>query len=65
MRAKLPNAQISFESDPAVQAVLDRVSLPLDDSNAQKEWNWEPAYNQEQIVDDFLLELRLHPQLYI
>lgn len=65
VRAKLPSAQIRFESDPAVQAVLDRVSLPLDDSNARKEWNWEPAYNQEQIVDDFLLELRLHPQLYI
>jgi threonine 3-dehydrogenase len=64
VRAKLPGAVIRFEPDPVVQAIFDRASLPLDDSNAEKEWGWTPTYNQEQIVDDFLGELRLHPQRY-
>jgi threonine 3-dehydrogenase len=64
VRAKMPGAEITFSPDPAVQPALDRISLPLDDSNARKEWNWQQAYNQEQIVEDFLQELRLHPQRY-
>ncbi len=64
VRAKVPGAKITFVPDPAVQSALDRISLPLDDRNARKEWNWHPAYNQEQIVEDFLQELRLHPQRY-
>lgn len=62
VRARIPGAAISFEPDPALQEILDRVSLPLDDSNARKEWNWEPMYKKEQMVDDFLRELRLSPQ---
>ncbi|HET8579468.1 MAG TPA: NAD-dependent epimerase/dehydratase family protein, partial [Nitrospiraceae bacterium] len=64
VRAKVSGAQITFSPDPAVQPALDRISLPLDDSNARKEWNWQPAYNQEQLVEDFLQELGLHPQRY-
>ncbi len=64
VRVKVPGATIAFIADPAVQGVLDKLSLPLDDSNARKEWNWQPAYNQEEIVDDFLQELRLRPQRY-
>ncbi len=62
--AKVPGAEITFVPDPAAQAVLDKLSLPLDDSNARKEWNWQPAYDLEQIVADFLQELRVYPQRY-
>ena len=31
---------------------------------ARGEWNWRPAYDQEAIVDDFLAELRDHPERY-
>ncbi len=64
VRAKVPGATIAFVADPAVQGVLEKLSLPLDDRNARKEWKWQPAYNQEQIVMDFLQELRLHPDRY-
>jgi threonine 3-dehydrogenase len=65
VRAKVPGAAITFTPDPAVQGVLDQLSLPVDDSCARTEWNWRPAYTQEQMVDDFLKELRLHPQRYV
>lgn len=65
VRAKVPGADITFDPDPATQDVLDRLSLPLDDSNARKEWNWQPAYNQELIVNDFIQELHLHPHRYV
>lgn len=64
VRAKVPGAAITFSPDPAVQGVLDQLSLPVDDSSARTEWNWRPAYTQEQMVDDFLTELGLHPQRY-
>jgi threonine 3-dehydrogenase len=62
VRAKVPGAVITFSPDPAVQGVLDQLSLPVDDNCARTEWSWRPAYTQEQMVDDFLKELRLHPQ---
>ena len=46
------------------QHIVDKFVLPLDDSNSQKEWNWKPGFNQEQIVDDFLNELWRNPRRY-
>ncbi len=65
VRAKVPGATITFSPDPAVQGMLDQFSLPVDDSRARAEWNWRPAYTLEQTLDDFLKELRLHPQWYV
>jgi hypothetical protein len=64
VRTKVPGAQISFKPDAQMQSLLDRVIRPLDDTNAQTEWNWKLAYNQEKIVDDFLQELERNPQRY-
>jgi threonine 3-dehydrogenase len=63
VRAKLPEAQITFRPDLEIQRVLDRV-LPLDDRNARQEWGWEPTYTLERMVEDFLGELRTHPRRY-
>ena len=64
VRAKVPGAQVDFKPDLELQKILDKLLLPLDDSNAQKEWGWKPEYDQERIVDDFLQELRQNPQRY-
>ncbi len=64
VRAKIPGAEISFDPNLELQDILDRNLLPIDDSKAQKEWNWHPEYNQERIVDDFLQELKLNAQRY-
>ena len=64
VRARVPGAQVDFKPDLELQKILDKLLLPLDDSNAQKEWGWKPEYDQERIVDDFLQELRQNPQRY-
>jgi threonine 3-dehydrogenase len=64
VRAKIPGAEINFEPNLELQDILDRNLLPIDDSKAQKEWNWHPEYDQERIVDDFLQELKLNAQRY-
>ncbi len=64
IKARLPEARIHFEPDLKLQEILDKLALPIDDAIARKEWNWRPEYDQERIVDDFLDEMRLHPQRY-
>jgi threonine 3-dehydrogenase len=64
VKARLPEARIQFEPDLDIQKILDKLLLPIDDTIARKEWNWSSEYNQERIVDDFLEEMRLHPQRY-
>jgi nucleoside-diphosphate-sugar epimerase len=64
VKAKVPAARIDFKVDGERQKVIDKFSIPLDDSLARKEWGWKCEYDQERIVDDFLKEIRLHPQRY-
>ena len=63
VRARLPHAQIDFKPDRQIQRALD-MFLPLDDTNARREWAWKPSYNLEQTVDDFLSEMRQNPKRY-
>ena len=64
VKNRIPTAQIKFEPDLELQKIIDKLLLPIDDSIARKEWNWKPEYDQERIVDDFLEEMRVHPQRY-
>lgn len=64
VRARVPGARIDFQVDEEKQRIIDRLVLPLDDTLARKEWGWHPEYDQERIVEDFLEELRQHPQRY-
>jgi nucleoside-diphosphate-sugar epimerase len=64
VRSRISGAQITFEPNTIMQAVIDQAIRPLDDRRARDEWNWQPAYDQEAIVDDFLVELRDHHERY-
>lgn len=64
LRVKVPGAQIHFKPDPKLQHDLDRLFRPIDDSHARNEWDWQPLYDQERMVDDFLAEFKLNPQRY-
>jgi threonine 3-dehydrogenase len=64
VRAKVPGAQVEFAPDLALQAIVDRLFLPIDDRRAREEWDWTPQYDQERMVDDFLAELQRHPHRY-
>jgi threonine 3-dehydrogenase len=64
VRVKIAGAQIDFKPDPAIQPILDKLRVRFDDRRARQEWGWVPHYTQEQIVDDFLSEMRLHADRY-
>jgi nucleoside-diphosphate-sugar epimerase len=64
VREKVPGAAIDFRADKETQLLLERISKPLVDANARREWDWAPAFGLEEMVDDFLAELRQHPQRY-
>jgi threonine 3-dehydrogenase len=64
VKARIPAAKIDFKPDPELQKIVEKLSLSIDDSIARKEWNWKSEYDQERIVDDFLQEIKLHPQRY-
>ncbi|MBW1943559.1 MAG: NAD-dependent epimerase/dehydratase family protein [Deltaproteobacteria bacterium] len=63
VKKKIPTAKIDFKPDPEIQMFFDKL-LPIDDSIARKEWDWDPEYDQERIVDDFIEEMRLHHERY-
>lgn len=64
VKARIPSAKIDFQVDEEKQKIIDKLLLPLDDILARREWGWYPEYNQERIVDDFISELRAHPERY-
>ena len=64
VKSRIPEANVEFELNKELQQVLDKLQLKLDDSNARKEWNWRPEYDQEAIVKDFLLKLKQNPERY-
>ena len=64
VRARIPGAQIDFRPDPMTQPLLNRLTMRYDDSRAREEWDWQPHYSQEEMVDDFLQEMREHPERY-
>jgi nucleoside-diphosphate-sugar epimerase len=65
VRARIPDAQIDFQPSEMMQPLLDRLTMRYDDNRAREEWGWQPHYSQEEMVDDFLQEMRLHPERYV
>jgi len=61
---RVPGARIDFVVDEERQALLDHAVKPIDDRFAQQEWGWKASYGLEEMVDDFLRELRENPQRY-
>ena len=64
VRFRLPRAEIRFEPDSVMQPLLDKAIRPIDDTRARNEWGWSPSYDLDAMVDDFLAEMRTHPDRY-
>lgn len=56
VRVRIPDAEITFDIDPASVAALAR-NLRIDDHVARDEWGWQPAHGLDAMIDDFLDEL--------
>jgi len=64
IKTRMPGAKIDFKPDVDMQKVLNKLLHPIDGSGAQEEWGWKAEYNQEEIVDDFIAEMKSNPQRY-
>jgi threonine 3-dehydrogenase len=62
----LPQAQISFKPDPLAMAYQKRhQGVEWDETPAVEEWNWKVVYDLEDMVEDFISELKEHKSWYI
>ena len=61
VRSRIAGAQIEFKPDPNIQQLIQESLLPLDDRRARQEWGWQPRYDLERLVDDFLRNLTNQP----
>ena len=58
IRKHIPEFQIDYDVDPMRQAIAESWPKRLDDSAARKEWDWQPDYDLDAMVEDMLLNLR-------
>jgi len=56
---------LTFEYAPDYrQAIADGWPASIDDCVARQDWNWNPKFSMEAMIDDMISRLgdRLHPQ---
>lgn len=50
-----PKAQIAFRPDLKRQQIVDSWPADVDDSNARRDWGWQPAYDVKQAFETYLI----------
>ncbi len=62
----IPGAQITYKPNPKIMEFFETLRMEeINDARAREEWGWEPIYaNLENVVADFIQEIRLHPIRY-
>ncbi len=58
VRGAIPGVQLTFESDPLRQAILDSWPKALDDSAAREEWDWRHEYDLTAMTADMIPKVR-------
>jgi len=57
VKAKIPQANITFDVNEEWQNLLQKSALLIDDKYAKEEWAWQPTYDTyDKIIDDFIAE---------
>jgi len=54
----IPDFTIDYNVDPLRQGIAESWPKRLDDTAAREEWDWQPKYDLEAMVDDMLVNLR-------
>jgi threonine 3-dehydrogenase len=57
----VPDADISFEPDPAMVAIVDSWPERMGGDEAGSDWGWKESYGLTEAVVDFVAEVRAHP----
>lgn len=55
VRASFPQAEISFEPDPARQAIVDSWPADVNDQAARRDWGFSPHHDFEMAFEEYLV----------
>lgn len=55
LRDAFPDIEATYEPHPQRQAIVDSWPLDVDDSAARKDWGWEPDFDLDRALDDYLI----------
>ena len=58
IRRHLPGFEMVYQPDPLKQSIADSWPNSLDDTCAQREWNWKPRYDLAMTTEDMLENLK-------
>lgn len=58
IRKHLPHLKVTYSPDSVRQTIADSWPVRFDDSNARRDWGWEPAFGLEELVSDMLQTIR-------
>lgn len=50
-----PKFEITYKIDPERQRIVDSWPEDVDDSNARRDWNWQPKYTFEKTFSEYLI----------
>jgi threonine 3-dehydrogenase len=64
VRKHIPGAQIEFLADETVVRLVRDMPKEVDDTWAREDWGWVPEYDWDRTVQDFITEIKSHPELY-
>lgn len=63
-RRKIPGAQVSFDEADSAGRRSMLLRKPINGLYAAQEWGWQPEYDLERAVDDFLFEYHANREFY-
>jgi nucleoside-diphosphate-sugar epimerase len=55
VRDAFPQADVTFSPHEKRQKIVDTWPADIDDTAAQKDWNWHPDYNQAKAFNEYLI----------
>lgn len=58
IQKEIPDFTIDYDVDPLRQTIAESWPRRLDDSAAREEWDWDPDYDLDAMVEDMLTNLR-------
>jgi len=64
VRRYIPDAKIEFLANEAVVKLARDMPKKMDAARAREDWNWKPEYDWDKTVQDFIAEVKAHPDLY-
>jgi nucleoside-diphosphate-sugar epimerase len=55
-KSGFPDAQITYQPDPARQNIVDSWPADIDDQAARSDWGWSPEYDPEDACKNYLMK---------